>query len=246
MTYKWMELIHGEKGDRIMGMTRTFTGISSSSKCLAQCGVSSGALYYLELLPSLWRVCAVLMLLWPTCPSFRALSLSRGRNPELWEERRKPSQFSKKTQGLMQTVTVVMEHSRVNLHSGTALLNIATEESLSAGAGVGEHCHLQPERQQKQGHKSQIKEMAVGLQTARALVLYPAQLGNLPPWRGDGLLFVLSFSLQTWHFPSCAWRDYLRFISIEMNLFWWKRVSVLHACFQQPLDSQFSIRKKSG
>lgn len=123
----------------------------------------------------------------------------------------------------MQTVTVVMEHSRVNLHSGTALLNIATEESLSAGAGVGEHCHLQPGRQQKQGHKSQIKEMAVGLQTARALVLYPAQLGNLPPWRGDGLLFMLSFSLQTWHFPSCAWRDYLRFISIEMNLFYFNR-----------------------
>lgn len=37
MTYKWMELTHGEawEGDRIMGMTSTFTGISCSSKCLA-------------------------------------------------------------------------------------------------------------------------------------------------------------------------------------------------------------------
>lgn len=77
----------------------------------------------------------------------------------------------------------------MNLHSGTALLNIATDDLLSAGAGVGEHCHLQLGKQQKQGHKSQIKEMAVGLQTARAPVLYSAQLDDLAPWRG-GWSFV--------------------------------------------------------
>lgn len=90
----------------------------------------------------------------------------------------------------------------MNLHSGAALLNIATEELLSAGAGVGEHCHLQLGKQQKQGHKPQIREMAVGLQTARALVLCSAQLGNLSPWRGGwsfvrAVLFVanMAFSL---------------------------------------------------
>lgn len=89
----------------------------------------------------------------------------------------------------MQTVNCCDEHSRMNLHSGVALLNIVTEDLLSAGAGVGEHCHLQLGKQQKQGHKSPIKEMAVGLQTARALLLCLAQLGNLPPRRGGWSFF---------------------------------------------------------
>lgn len=55
MTYKWMELTHGEaqKGDRMMGKTSTFTGISCSSKCFPQCGVSQGTLYYLVFLSCL-------------------------------------------------------------------------------------------------------------------------------------------------------------------------------------------------
>lgn len=56
----------------------------------------------------------------------------------------------------MQTVAVVVEHSRMNLHYSAALLNIATKYLSSVSTDGGEHCHLQLGKLQKQGHKSQI------------------------------------------------------------------------------------------
>lgn len=71
----------------------------------------------------------------------------------------------------------------MNLHSSAALLNIATEDLLSADAGVGEHCHLQLGKLQKQRHKSQIKEMAVGLQQSPGPVLgSTGQPSSLKGW----------------------------------------------------------------
>lgn len=109
----------------------------------------------------------------------------------------------------------------MNLHSSfVALLNIATEDLVSAGAGVGEHCHLQLGKQQEQGHKSQIKEMAVGLQTARALVLYLAQLGCLAPWRGGWSLVHAVLFIANLAFSLLCLERLSKTYSREMNLFW--------------------------
>lgn len=108
----------------------------------------------------------------------------------------------------------------MNLHSGVALLNIATEDLLSAGAGVGEHCICSwgSSRNRGTNHKSKrwqwdyrLPEPCSCTQLNWATFL----LGGV-----DGVSFMLSFSLPTWHFPSCAWRDFLRLVSVGMNMFW--------------------------
>lgn len=130
----------------------------------------------------------------------------------------------------------------MNLHSSVALLNIATEDLLSAGAGVGEHCHLQLGKLQKQGHKSQIRD-GTGI-TAEPWSCSWLDWATFLLEGVDGLSFVLSFSLQMWHFPSCAWRDSKTYFTrIEIVL-----VKEGLACllFSSPWTANFKYGKKQG